>query len=636
MRNLIVDPFGIQEILRVTLDLRSELKTKFGFSEFRPGQEEAIRSVLEGKDTLAILPTGAGKSLIYQLPAAIQKNKLTLVISPLIALMKDQTESLLAKGIPAAFCNSTQDEVEQMTILAKSVKGEIRVLLVSPERALSNGFLRIFRELDLFSLVVDEAHCVSQWGHDFRPEYRQIHVLRERHPRPNFPILALTATTTERVQTDVQSSLGMKTPTVVLSTFFRPNLKFSVEYPAAERDKADRLIELLEPWKDGRKFPGRAIVYCATRKKTDEVYDLLKDFGFSVGKYHAGRTDGIRERTQNAYTSGKVPILVATNAFGMGMDQPDVRLVVHYQVPASLEAYYQEAGRAGRDGLGSECVLFYKAGDVATQTFMLSKETNFKGGDTLLKYIKEYANKEECRQVQLCSYFGETISPCGSCDICTEIGANLHRSKFLKTEAAKVQKKNEKRDYPLSEWEEETIQNFLKEHPAVFGKTIIAKTLVGKRTKDVLRYRMERNPFHGKLDGIPEEAVVAKLETWVEQKKVLVAGAKYPKLYLPNFAKIKSKTTSSNSDETGSSNAKVKKPPTLNSQILKELMNYRDRKARQLKWKKFMVFQNPVLKRIAERKPRSLSELEATKGVGPAKVERFGNDIIEILSKWNE
>ncbi|XDD54508.1 RecQ family ATP-dependent DNA helicase [Leptospira sp. WS4.C2] len=635
MGNLIVDPFGFTEILRVTLDLRSELKTKFGFSEFRPGQEEAIRSVLSGKDTLAILPTGAGKSLIYQLPAAIQTNKLTLVISPLIALMKDQTESLLAKGIPAAFCNSTQDEVEQMTILAKSVKGEIRVLLVSPERALSNGFLRIFRELDLFSLVVDEAHCVSQWGHDFRPEYRQIHVLRERHPRPNFPILALTATATEKVQMDVQSSLGMKTPTVVLSTFFRPNLKFSVEYPAAERDKADRLIELLEPWKDGRKFPGRAIVYCATRKKTDEVYDLLKDFGFSVGKYHAGRTDGIRERTQNAYTSGKVPILVATNAFGMGMDQPDVRLVVHYQVPASLEAYYQEAGRAGRDGLDSECVLFYKAGDVATQTFMLSKETNFKGGDTLLKYIKEYANKEKCRQVQLCAYFGETISSCGSCDICTEIGANLHRSKFLKTEAAKVQKKNEKRDYPLSEWEEETIQNFLKEHPAVFGKTIIAKTLVGKRTKDVLRYRMERNPYHGKLDGIPEEAVVAKLETWVEQKKVLVAGAKYPKLYLPNFAKIKSKLASSNSDDTSGSISKSKKPPTLNSQILKELMNYRDRKARLLKWKKFMVFQNPVLKRIAERKPRTLSELEATKGVGPAKVERFGNDIIEILSKWD-
>ncbi len=267
MGNLIVDPFGFAEILRVTLDLHSELKAKFGFSEFRPGQEEAIRSVLNGEDTLAILPTGAGKSLIYQLPAAIQKDKLTLVISPLIALMKDQTESLLAKGIPAAFCNSTQDEVEQMTILAKSVKGEIRVLLVSPERALSNGFLRIFRELNLFALVVDEAHCVSQWGHDFRPEYRQIHVLRERHPRPHFPILALTATATTKVQSDVQAALGMKSPNVVLSTFYRPNLKFSVEYPAAERDKADRLIELLEPWKDGRKFPGRAIVTVPLGKK---------------------------------------------------------------------------------------------------------------------------------------------------------------------------------------------------------------------------------------------------------------------------------------------------------------------------------------------------------------------------------
>jgi ATP-dependent DNA helicase RecQ len=615
------------------LDLKNHLQKHFGFSTFRPGQEEAIRSILSGKDTLAILPTGAGKSLIYQLPASLEQKKLTLVISPLIALMKDQSESLHSRGISAEFCNSTQDEVEQMKIISAAVRGELRVLLVSPERALSPSFLRVFAQMDLAYLVVDEAHCVSQWGHDFRPEYRQIHLLREKHPIGNFPILALTATATLKVRTDVQSALGMTDPKVVLSTFYRPNLKFKVEYPVTERDKADRLLELLEPWKDSRKIPGRAIVYCATRKKTDEAYELLKDFGFSVGKYHAGRTDGIRERTQNAYTAGKVPILVATNAFGMGMDQPDVRLVIHYQVPSSLEAYYQEAGRAGRDNLHADCILFYKNADVATQAFMISKESNFKGGDTLLKYIKDYANKLVCRQVQLCEYFGETLKACGICDICMQSEHSPERDKFLKNEEIKARKKEEKRSYDFDETEEIYILEFLTHFPATFGKNLIAKTLAGKKTKDILRYRLERNPYHGKLQHIAEEAIVARLEDWTERRKVLISGTKYPKLYLPQSGPVKRASGHINADGTIPT-PKPKKAPTENSQILKELMNYRDRKSRQLKWKKFMVFQNPVLKRIAERKPRSLSELEATKGVGPAKVERFGNEILEILSKW--
>jgi len=615
------------------LDYLNHLKLNFGFSTFRPGQEEAIRSIVSGQDTLAILPTGAGKSLIYQFPASLENKKLTLVISPLIALMKDQAESLLAKGISAAFCNSTQDELEQMKIISQAVRGDLRVLLLSPERALSTGFLRVFVQMDLAYLVIDEAHCVSQWGHDFRPEYRQIHLLREKHPIGNFPILALTATATTKVRTDVQAALGMTKPKVVLSTFYRPNLKFSVEYPATERDKADRLLELLEPWKENKKYPGRAIVYCATRKKTDEAYDLLKDFGFSVGKYHAGRTDGIRERTQNAYTGGKVPILVATNAFGMGMDQPDVRLVVHYQVPSSLEAYYQEAGRAGRDNLPAECVLFYKNADVATQAFMISKESNFKGGDTLLKYIKDYANKLVCRQVQLCEYFGEPLSPCGICDICKQSDSSLDRTKYIKSEEIKLRKKEEKRTYDFDETEEEVILEILRGFPATFGKNLIAKTLAGKMTKDVLRYRLERNPYHGKLKHIAEEAIVAKLEDWTESKKILVSGNKYPKLYLPQTGPIKRSSGRLSADGT-SVTPKIKKVPTENSLILRELMNYRDRKSRQLKWKKFMVFQNPVLKRIAERKPRTLVELESTKGVGPAKVERFGNEILEIIQKF--
>jgi len=615
------------------LDLKKYLSTHFGFSAFRPGQEEAILSILNGNDTLAILPTGAGKSLIYQFPASMEKEKITLVISPLIALMKDQAESLQAKGIASAFCNSTQDEVEQMKIIASAVRGELRVFLVSPERAMSTNFMKVFTQMNIAYLVVDEAHCVSQWGHDFRPEYRQIHLLRERHPKGNFPIVALTATATTKVRTDIQAALGMTNPKVVISTFYRENLKFKVEYPSTERDKADRLLELLEPWKDSRNVPGRAIVYCATRKKTDEAYDLLKDFGFSVGKYHAGRTDGIRERTQNAYTAGKVPILVATNAFGMGMDQPDVRLVIHYQVPASLEAYYQEAGRAGRDTLPAECILFYKNADVATQAFMISKESNFKGGDTLLKFIKDYANKVICRQVQLCEYFGEKIETCGICDVCVQSDQSQEREDFLKNEEIKARKKQEKRIYDFDDAEDDCIFDFLNQYPATFGKNLVAKTLAGKKTKDIMRYRLERNPFHGKLSHISEEAIVARIEEFTEKKRILISGTKYPKIYLPQSTPIKRASGKLGLDGK-TIIPKPKKAPTENSQILKELMNYRDRKSRQLKWKKFMVFQNPVLKRIAERKPRSLAELEATKGVGPAKVERFGNEILEILSRW--
>ncbi|GBF51064.1 DNA helicase [Leptospira ryugenii] len=592
----------------------------------------AIKSILAGRDTLAILPTGAGKSLIYQLPAVLTKDKVTVVISPLIALMKDQAESLQKWGIPAAYCNSTLDELEQMKVLSEAARAEIKVLLVSPERALSNGFLRIWKELPVSYLVVDEAHCVSQWGHDFRPEYRQIHLLRERHPHPQFPLVALTATATEKVRFDIQAALGMGSANTVISSFYRPNLRFRVEFPQNEREKVDRLLDLLQGWRETKKSPGRAIVYCATRKKADEVYELLQDHGFSVGKYHAGRTEGIRERTQNAYTAGKVPILVATNAFGMGMDQPDVRLVVHFQVPASLEAYYQEAGRAGRDGQPSDCVMFFKNADVATQAFMISKEANYKGGDSLLKHIKDYATKPICRQIQLCDYFGEKIQTCGICDICTE--SSVSRESYLKKEEVKLRKKEEKRSYQFDEHELNFIREFLKLYPATYGKNMIAKALSGKMSKDILRYRLERNPLHGKLKQVPEEAILAVLEDWIEKKHVLISGIKYPKLFLGQSGPIKRSSGKLGLDGKQREPKKIQKVPTINSQILKELVNYRDRKSRQLKWKKFMVFQNPVLKRIAERKPRNLEELEMTKGVGPAKVQRFGNEILEILRRY--
>ncbi len=609
--------------------LFEQVLSHLGYRSFRPGQKQAIEALLNGKDTIAILPTGGGKTLIYQVPALLNLKGCILVISPLIALMKDQTYQMLAKGISANYCNSTQDEVEQMKVLASAVKGDIKVLFVSPERAMSKSFAFILKEMDLKALVVDEAHCVSQWGHDFRPEYRTLHLLREKHPRPTFPVIALTATATERVQKDIIDSLGLSNPEVILTSFLRNNLHFKVEYPDSERAKVDRLLELLEPWKNKKTNSGRAIVYCATRKKTDEVYELLNDHGFSPGKYHAGRTDGIRERTQNAYISGKVNLLVATNAFGMGIDQPNVRMVVHYQTPASLEAYYQEAGRAGRDGEIADCILFFRNGDLSTQAFMIAKESNRKGGETLLKHVKEYVLKPECRQVQLCAYFGEKISPCKVCDICMQGSTSLERNQFIENEFTKQKIKTQKRSHAFQEEEEDKIKSFLQDFPASYGKNLIAKTLNGKETKDILRHKLQRNPHHGSLSHIHEESILQKLEEWIESKKIIISGNKYPKLLLAGQSFSKSKLTKE-------PKSNPKKVPTANSLLLKELISYRDKKARALKWKKFMVIQNPVLRRIAEQKPKNPTELESLKGLGPAKVSKFGSEILEIVSKYRD
>lgn len=596
----------------------------FGYNDFRPGQKEAIESILAGKDTLALLPTGAGKSFLYQALYYLKVEGILLVISPLIALMKDQVGQMQAIGIAANFCNSTQEEIEQMKILAQTVQGKNRILLVSPEKAMTSSFQKIWREMKPICLVVDEAHCVSQWGHDFRPEYRILSKLREIHPIKNFPILALTATATDRVASDIKATLGMTDCKIVRNSFYRENLEFSVSYPQSENDRWEQLLDLLQPWNGKSKLdPGRAIVYCATRKKTDEVYENLKDLGFSVGKYHAGRTEGVREKTQNAYSLGKVSILIATNAFGMGIDQPNVRLVVHYQSPASLEAYYQEAGRAGRDGRSAKCFLLFRPADMATQSFLISKESNFKSGETLLKHMKEYVQSSKCRQSVLCLYFGETTAPCRKCDNCQS--SHFERDVFFEKEKEKNRKKELKKNYAWSSNEEEVIIEILTELPSMYGKNLIAKTLNGKNSKDILRHRLERNRFHGSLSQIPEEAIVSKLEDWIETKRISIHGIKYPKLSLAGWS------------ATPKKNPKLSqpaKPKTQTTLILAELKNYRDRTARSLKWKKFMVLQNPVLKRIAENKPKNLYELTCIKGLGPSKVEKYGKDILRILERY--
>ncbi len=388
------------------------LKSRFGYESFLPGQEEIVRHVLGGDHCLVLMPTGGGKSLCYQLPA-LCFDGLTLVISPLIALMKDQVDALRANGIPAAFVNSTLTASEIGRIHTGALTGRIKILYAAPERLSVPGFMSFLDSASVSLIAIDEAHCISEWGHDFRPDYRNLKALRSRFPE--VPCIALTATATERVREDIASQLEISQGRTFLSSFNRSNLTYSV-LPKSEQ--FDTLLRIL------RKHKGEStIIYCFSRKATEELVADLADEGLKAHPYHAGLDPVVRRTNQERFIRDETPIIVATIAFGMGIDKPDVRLIVHYDMPKSIEGYYQETGRAGRDGLPGDCVLFYSAGDRSKQEYWIGRMAD--EGERLrarrkLAGMVDYCEMTGCRRSYLLGYFGEALDQqnCGGCDFC--------------------------------------------------------------------------------------------------------------------------------------------------------------------------------------------------------------------------
>ena len=619
-------------------DLLDQLHTHFGLQDFRLMQREVIEDVLAQRDVLCVMPTGAGKSLCYQLPAIVQGG-LTIVVSPLISLMEDQVRQLHERGLTAEFINSTQSMPTQREVFKRVADGFDGLLYVSPERFAHGGFQQAMSRLEIKLLAVDEAHCVSQWGHDFRPEYSQLGRVRETLGSP--PTIALTATATDDVREDIVHLLQLREPKLVITGFDRTNLRYAARCVDKAREKDEALNELIKA------TPGSGIVYCSTRKNVDEIAtDLLRQFPDRLlVPYHAGMQMEERTRNQQLFMQTPDAIAIATNAFGMGINKPDIRFVVHYDLPGTVEAYYQEAGRAGRDGKQSDCTLLYHFGDRMTQEFFIDKigqdapEADEAWVSTLkeratakLDLMVRYARAPRCRRVQILEYFGDesTVNEC-QCDVCrgmlVEGDITEDVTLLVRQLLSGVARMNGK-----------------------FGLIAVAEVLAGLASERTQRWRLDQLTVFGLLSKHPSKTIIAMLHRVVEAGLARLRdpeGLRRPVIELtPQGMKVMKAETPvpgvlatlvPRAPAAGQSRVKrVAEAATVLDGVAKhvfeDLRRVRSELAKEHDLPAYIICHDKTLALIAAERPQTPEALERVKGFGPHKVRLYGERLLEVLT----
>ena len=600
------------------------LKRYFGYDSFRPGQEEIVSALLAGRDALAIMPTGAGKSLCYQVPALLLPG-LTLVISPLISLMQDQVKGLNAAGIHAAFINSSLTETQIARALDLAAEGSYKLVYVAPERLESPVFRSFAVGADISMITVDEAHCISQWGQDFRPSYLKILDFIDSLPRR--PIVsAFTATATREVKDDIVCTLRLHDPKVLVTGFDRPNLYFQVE---RTRRKDDFVIQYL------RGHPGESgIIYCATRKNVDKLQELLTEYGFAATKYHAGLPAEARRKNQNDFIYDTAPVIVATNAFGMGIDKSNVRFVLHYNMPQSMENYYQEAGRAGRDGLPSQCVLLFSAQDVIINKFLLDKkdfaEMDDEEADLLrqrdlqrLQTMERYCQTTECLRNYILAYFGEhSTAPCGNCGSC-----NNDFDEVDMTDAAK--------------W----MINCVAELRGRYGKAILFGTLQGANRARLRELGAERFKSYGRMKDIPRETLERLLAQLLEDGYLVQSDDQYAVLHIGDIAPLKAggqvlvKLPPQREPEQARAPKPKRRSPmdaltSAGLELFNQLRQLRFDTAQREGLPPYVVFGDKSLVDMCLRAPRRAEDMLGIYGMGERKYEKYGAAFFAVIDAY--
>ena len=592
------------------------LKQFFGYSSFRPVQEEVVNAILSGQDVTAIMPTGAGKSICFQVPAMAMPHG-TVIISPLISLMKDQVEALAEQGVPASFVNSTISYDESIQRLRDLYTGRLKLLYMAPEKLEPSYFTDCLRQVPLSLFVIDEAHCVSQWGHDFRPSYRRINDFIQTLPaRPI--VAAFTATATPVVEEDMKKSLGLSAARVFRTGLDRPNLSFRVIRGA---DKNDFLLRYVKAHK---KESG--IIYCATRKAVDEVHAMLKDHGFDAGRYHAGMSDEERRQAQDDFSYDRVHVMAATNAFGMGIDKSNVRYVLHYQMPKCLESYYQEAGRAGRDGAAAECILLYSGKDSSIQRYLIEKNSQDEQKTAMdfdrLNQMEDYCRTTSCLRNFILQYFGEPVKePCGHCGNCEEAKGRVR----VTDEASIVFR---------------TI-SLLGEK---FGAAMIANILKGSKNEQILARRLEQTITYGKLSHKKLRDIKTAISGYAADGYLIREGGQYPVLKLTDKARdviagngeVYGLAMGSESIIARAVVDKKRRSGGEESGLFDRLRELRKRIAGEEHVPPFVIFSDATLEDMVDRMPGNLDEMGEVRGVGAFKLRKYGSRFLEVISGQKE